>query len=174
MMDEEKQSEEAMLYQNLQMLEEVRLALNEVIDGTSAGPGARFAGQILSVLGICGFLLTMVVIYPAGLGAAEIDLSGLLWRIGVCVAVMYVSIKMAVVWADGYVESKGTWDEFISSRLREYQAAKPDGLQYVMEQAVDGNLDAKVLKMWIEVEEEPALTKRLQDLLPRPTIRIAD
>lgn len=172
-MDEVKQSEEAMLYQNLQMLEEVRLALNEVIDGRSKGPGAWFADKVLSLAWIVAFLIVMMIaIYPIALTVLEMD--ELLWRVVVAAVATLVGLKVAHTWAERYIKSKGTWDEYISSRLNGYQAAKPEGLQYVKNHAVDGNLDAQLLKTWIELEEVPALIQRLQELLPRATIRIAD
>lgn len=173
-MDEGKHNEEAMLYQSLQMLEEVRLALNEVIDGTSPGPGAAFAKNVQGVIVGAVFFISLAAIYPVGPGADLFVISSLISRIAICAVAMFLAVRMSSGWAEGYVKKMGTWDEYISSRLSGYQAAKPDGLQYVKDHAVDGNLDAKVLKMWIEVEEVPALKSRLLETLPRPTIRITD
>lgn len=174
MMDEVKQRGEAGVYQSLQILEEVRLALNEVIDGTTPGPGAAFATNVQGVIVGAAFFISLAAIYPVGPGAETLVMSSLISRIAICAVAMFLAIRMSGGWAEGYVQKEGTWDEYISSRLRDYEPESPAGLQHVKEQAVDGNLDAKLLKTWIELEEVPALNKKLQDLLPRPTIRIAD
>jgi hypothetical protein len=173
-MTKESLSEEPELHQRLTMLEEVRVALIDVLDGASSGPGEAFADKVQWVIASSAFFISLAAIYPVGPGAESLDMSSLLSRIAICAVAMFLAIRMSAGWAESYVKAQGCWGEYISSRLQGYVPLAHAGFQAAKDAGQDGACDAHLLRQWIEVEEIPAVSKRISELLPKAMIRLDD
>lgn len=68
--------------------------------------------------------------------------------------------------------SQPSWEEFIASKLADYQPLDAEGWEGFQSHSPNGEWDAVNLRILILACERPEVHKRYKALIPRPTIKI--
>lgn len=80
--------------------------------------------------------------------------------------------KVVKCWGSSYNEKCGTWADKVSSLLHGYEPLCAAGYEQVVKASPTGELDAEMLWYWVESQELPEVTERLNELKPRITIKL--
>lgn len=163
---------EADAYRRMETLEELRVALNRHADGYEYGPATKlsviviFPLIVLALLALLAlFVYTVKVWMP---GEAWVWVGGLITLCLVSSEIIKTGVRLLKL----AERRRGSWEEYIASRLHGYQPLTPEQYRQVLNASGEGTADASLLLRWLVEYEIPAAEKDLQDKMPRRVVAL--